>query len=67
LNNISLDLNLLAVLDALKAERSVTRAGGRLHMSQPTVSNVLTRSALGAGRPAFRAHPLGHGAHQSGA
>jgi len=41
LNN--LDFNLLKVLDALIAERSVTRAGKRLGRSQPAVSNALQR------------------------
>ena len=38
-----LDLNLLKVLDALIAERNVTRAGKRLGRSQPAVSNALQR------------------------
>lgn len=37
------DLNLLKVLDALLAERNVTRAGNRLGRSQPAVSNSLHR------------------------
>ena len=39
----SVDLNLLKVLDALIAERNVTRAGRRLGRSQPAVSNALRR------------------------
>lgn len=38
-----LDLNLVVVLDALLAERSVTKAGLRLHASQTTVSDALGR------------------------
>jgi DNA-binding transcriptional LysR family regulator len=38
-----LDLNLLRVLDALLAERNVTRAAARLHLSQPALSNALAR------------------------
>lgn len=38
-----LDLNLLVVLDALLAERSVTTAAGRLHLSQPATSAALGR------------------------
>lgn len=38
-----LDLNLLAVLDALYKERSVTRAAERLSLTQPTVSGGLKR------------------------
>lgn len=39
----AVDLNLITVLDALLAERNVTRAAGRLGMTQPAVSNALTR------------------------
>jgi DNA-binding transcriptional LysR family regulator len=39
----ALDLNLLRVLDALMRERSVTKAGERIGLSQPAVSNALTR------------------------
>ncbi len=38
-----IDLNLLVVFDALLAERSVTRAGARVGLSQPAVSNALAR------------------------
>ena len=38
-----LDLNLLVALDALLAERSVTRAAERLHLSQPALSASLAR------------------------
>jgi LysR family nod box-dependent transcriptional activator len=37
------DLNLLVVLDALLTERSATRAGRIVHLTQPAVSNALTR------------------------
>jgi LysR family nod box-dependent transcriptional activator len=37
------DLNLLVVLDALLTERSATRAGRIINLSQPAVSNALTR------------------------
>lgn len=39
----NLDLNLLPVLDALLAERNVTRAAERLGVSQPTTSVALQR------------------------
>ena len=39
----SLDLNLLRVFDALMAERSVTRAGARLHLTQSAISHALNR------------------------
>jgi DNA-binding transcriptional LysR family regulator len=38
-----LDLNLLVTLEALLAERNVTRAAARLHLSQPAVSAQLSR------------------------
>lgn len=38
-----LDLNLLVAFDALLAERSVSRAADRLNLSQPAMSNALTR------------------------
>jgi DNA-binding transcriptional LysR family regulator len=45
----NLDLNLLRVFDAVMAERNLTRAGSRLSMTQPAVSNALRRlrEALG--------------------
>jgi len=39
----SLDLNLIRVFDALWQERSVTRAGARIGLSQPAVSAALDR------------------------
>jgi DNA-binding transcriptional LysR family regulator len=38
-----LDLNLLVVLDAVLAERSVVRAARRLHVTPPAISNALAR------------------------
>ena len=38
-----IDLNLLVALDALLQERSVTRAGERLAVTQPTMSGALAR------------------------
>jgi DNA-binding transcriptional LysR family regulator len=38
-----LDLNLLRALDALLAERHVSRAAQRLHLSQPATSGLLAR------------------------
>ena len=37
------DLNLLVALDALLAEKSVTHAGRRVHLSQSAMSGVLSR------------------------
>jgi DNA-binding transcriptional LysR family regulator len=42
-NLAGIDLNLLVTLDALLSERSVTRAAQRLGLSQPAVSNALSR------------------------
>jgi DNA-binding transcriptional LysR family regulator len=39
----AIDLNLLVVFDAIMQERSVTRAGHRLALSQPAMSHALTR------------------------
>src|SRR5579884_324099 len=38
-----LDLNLLVALDALFTEKSVSRAGERLHLSQSATSGALSR------------------------
>lgn len=43
MNFNGLDLNLVRVLDALLQERSVTRAGERIGLSQPAVSAALNR------------------------
>ena len=43
MNFASFDLNLLRVFDALMRERSVTRAGEIVGLSQPAVSNALGR------------------------
>jgi DNA-binding transcriptional LysR family regulator len=43
MNIAGLNLNLFPVLDALLAERSVSRAGARLGLSQPAVSNALAQ------------------------
>ena len=43
MNLSSFDLNLLLVFDAVMGERHVTRAGDRIGMSQPAMSNALNR------------------------
>ena len=48
-----LDLNLLVALDTLLAERSVTRAAERLHLTQSAVSNALARLRRHLGDPLF--------------
>ena len=51
MNLSSIDLNLLVVFDALVTERSVTQAGKRLGLSQPAVSNALSRLRAAFGDP----------------
>lgn len=46
MNLAALDLNLLVVFDALMEERNVTRAGRRVGLTQPAVSNALSRLRL---------------------
>lgn len=43
MNLRSIDLNLLVALDALLAERHVTKAADRVGLSQPAMSNTLSR------------------------
>ena len=43
MDSMKLDLNLLATLEALLAERNVTRAARKLGLSQPAVSAQLAR------------------------
>jgi DNA-binding transcriptional LysR family regulator len=47
----SLDLNLLLVLDAVLAERSVARAARRLHVTPSAISNALARLRAALGDP----------------
>src|ERR1700740_2738442 len=53
LNLRQLDLNLLLVFDALMQEQNLSRAAQRLHMSQPAVSNALTRLRAQLGEALF--------------
>ena len=41
----SLDLNLLVVFDAILKDRNITAAGRRIGLSQPAMSNALSRSS----------------------
>ncbi len=43
MNLAAIDLNLLLVFDAVMRERHVTRAGDKIGMSQPAMSNALNR------------------------
>ncbi len=52
--NISeFDLNLLVVFEAVLAEGSISRAAGRLDLSQPAVSNALARLRKATGDRLF--------------
>jgi DNA-binding transcriptional LysR family regulator len=53
MNLRSIDLNLLPVFEAVYAERSLTRAGETLHVTQPAVSNALARLRAAFGDPLF--------------
>lgn len=55
----SLDLNLLRVFDALIEERSVTRAGERLRLSQSAISHALNRLRYVLGDELFVRVPEG--------
>jgi len=54
-----LDLNLLVTLDALLAERHVTRAAAKLHLSQPAVSVQLAKLRAHFGDPLLLPGPRG--------
>ena len=53
MNLRSIDLNLLPVFEAIYMERSLTRAGELLHVTQPAVSNALARLRAVFGDPLF--------------
>lgn len=59
MNFRTLDLNLLRVFDVVMAERNVTRAGERLAMTQPAVSNALRRLRESTHEELFVAGPTG--------
>ena len=59
MNLVGVDLNLLTALDALLEEASVTRAAGRLHLSQPAVSHALRRLRELLGDPLLVRTPRG--------
>jgi DNA-binding transcriptional LysR family regulator len=48
-----LDLNLLVVLDAVLAERSVVRAARRMHVTPSAISNSMARLRAALGDPLF--------------
>lgn len=53
MNSNDFDLNLLRVFEAVYAERQLTRAGDRLGITQPTVSNALARLRKSLNDPLF--------------
>jgi DNA-binding transcriptional LysR family regulator len=55
----SIDLNLLVALDALLAERSVTRAAARVALTQPAMSRTLSRLRELLGDPLLVRTPRG--------
>ena len=59
MNISAINLNLVVVLDALLAERNVSRAGRRLGLSQPAVSNALAQLRLLLRDPLFVRAPAG--------
>lgn len=53
MNLRTLDLNLLTVFDAIYRMRNISRAAEQLHMSQPAVSNALSRLRDSLNDPLF--------------
>lgn len=53
MNLRGLDLNLLPVFEAVYTQGSITRAAEQLHLTQPAVSNALTRLREALGDPLF--------------
>lgn len=53
MNITEFDLNLLVVFEAVLAEGSISRAAGRLDLSQPAVSNALARMRKATGDRLF--------------
>jgi DNA-binding transcriptional LysR family regulator len=59
MNVADLDLNLLRAFDAIVTEGSVTVAGERIGLSQPAMSNALSRLRQSFGDPLFVRTPRG--------
>ena len=53
MNLTDFDLNLLIVFDAIYQEKNLTRAGQRLHLSQPAISHALNRLRNAFNNPLF--------------
>jgi len=58
-NIASVDLNLLVAFEALLEERSVTRAGQRIGLAQPSMSTALNRLRALFNDPLFQRGPAG--------
>ena len=56
MNLTDFDLNLLVVFDAIFREKSLTRAGQRLNLSQPAISHSLSRLRVAFEDPLFVRH-----------
>ncbi|MFT6387213.1 MAG: DNA-binding transcriptional LysR family regulator [Cellvibrionaceae bacterium] len=56
---IKYDLKLLKVFDAIYNERNITRAAERIHISQPAMSEVLTRLRHLFNEPVFIRNKFG--------
>lgn len=54
-----IDLNLFRVLDAIYSEHNLTRAADTLHLTQPAISNALTRLRNALDDPLFVRTPEG--------
>lgn len=59
MNLRSLDLNLLLIFNAIYMEGSISKAAQNLHLSQPTVSNALSRLRVRLDDPLFERSPKG--------
>lgn len=59
MNLRSVDLNLLPVFEAIYSEGNLTRAAGKLGMSQPAMSNALRRLRKAMDDPLFTRTPRG--------
>ncbi|MEQ9518646.1 MAG: LysR substrate-binding domain-containing protein [Parvibaculum sp.] len=53
MNLRNVDLNLLTIFDAIMVERNMTRAAERVGMTQPAISNALSRLRALTGDPLF--------------
>lgn len=59
MNVNAFDLNLLKVFNAIESERNVSRAAARIGLSQPAMSNALSRLRIACGDKLFVKSPKG--------